>query len=215
MEVQLSDHPDELRWKLTRSGVFTVKSMYIDVINSNSIPTSKHVCVVKVPLKIKVFMWFVHKQVILTKDNLIKRNWTGPTRCSFCDRDETIKHLFFDCPLAKVLWQTVHIAFSINPPNSVYALFGTWLNGIEPNLARHIRVGVCALLWTIWTCRNDLVFNRISCIHFFVGHIPNYGTDPFVVATHPDGGQGAFGYWIFPLGDGSSGYLQPVWMAVM
>ena len=56
-------------------------------------PTSKHVWDVKVPLKIKVFMWFVHKQVILTKDNLIKRNWTGPTRCSFCDRDETIKPL--------------------------------------------------------------------------------------------------------------------------
>ena len=76
MEVQLSQQPDELRWKLTKSGVFTVKSMYIDVINSNSIPTSKHVWDVKVPLKIKVFMWFVHKQVISTKDNLIKRNWT-------------------------------------------------------------------------------------------------------------------------------------------
>ena len=101
MEVQLSDQPDELRWKLTRSGVFTVKSMYIDVINSNSIPTSKNVWDVKVPMKRTVFMWFVHKQVILTKDNLIKCNWTGPTRCSFCDQDETIKHLFFDCPLAK------------------------------------------------------------------------------------------------------------------
>ena len=111
-------------------------------------------------------MWFVHKQVILTKDNLIKRNWTGPTRCSFCDRDETIKHLFFDCLLAKVLWRTVHIAFNITPPTSVNALFGTWLNGVEPDLARHIRVGVCALLWTIWNCRNDLVFNRTSQIHF-------------------------------------------------
>ncbi|KAM3195265.1 hypothetical protein ACQJBY_071394 [Aegilops geniculata] len=47
------------------------------------------------------------------------------------------------------------------------------------------------------------------------GYIPNYGSGPFMVATHSDGGQGAFGYWIFPLGDGSSGYLQPVWMVVM
>ena len=62
--------------------------MYLDVINSSSIPSSKHVWKVKVPLKVKVFMWFVHKQVILTKDNLSKRNWTGPTRYSFCDRDE-------------------------------------------------------------------------------------------------------------------------------
>uniref|UniRef100_A0A452XPE3 Reverse transcriptase zinc-binding domain-containing protein n=1 Tax=Aegilops tauschii subsp. strangulata TaxID=200361 RepID=A0A452XPE3_AEGTS len=32
------------------------------------------------PLRIKVFMWFVHKQVILTKDNLAKRNWVGSAR---------------------------------------------------------------------------------------------------------------------------------------
>ncbi|XP_044437383.1 mucin-1-like [Triticum aestivum] len=47
------------------------------------------------------------------------------------------------------------------------------------------------------------------------GYFPSHGRDPFMVATHSDGGQGAFGYWIYPLGDGSSGYLQPVWMAVM
>ena len=50
---------------------------------------------------------------------------------------------------------------------------------------------------------------------FFAGFIPDYGSDPFVVATHSDGGLEAFGYWIYPLGDGSSGYLQPVWMTVM
>ena len=123
--------------------------MYLDVINSNSIPSSKYVWKVKVPLKIKVFMWFVHKQVILTKDNLVKRNWTGSTRCNFCDRDETIKHLFLDCPLAKVLWRTVQIAFNITPPTSVRTLFETWLNGIEFETARHIHVGVCALFWAI------------------------------------------------------------------
>ena len=111
-------------------------------------------------------MWFVHKQVILTKDNLVKRNWTGSTRCSFCDQDETIKHLFLDCPLARILWRTVQIAFNITPPSTVRSLFGTWLDGIESVTARHIHVGVCALLWAIWNCRNDLAFNRITTIHF-------------------------------------------------
>ena len=145
MEVQLTPQPDQLWWKLTSSGEFTVKSMYIDIINSSVIPSSKEVWKVKVPLKIKVFMWFVHKQVILTKDNLVKRNWTGSTRCSFCDREETIKHLFFDCPLARGLWRSVQIAFNITPPTSVNALFGTWLARIDSETARHIRVGVCAL----------------------------------------------------------------------
>ena len=92
--------------------------------------------------------------------------WTGFTRCSFCDRDETIKHLFLDCPMAKVLWRTVHIAFNITPPNNINTLFGTWLDGIEPQTARYIRVGVCALLWAVWNCRNDLVCNRTTNTHF-------------------------------------------------
>jgi len=140
--------------------------MYLDIINSGSIPRSVHIWKVKVPLRIKVFMWFVHKQVILTKDNLAKRNWTGSRRCSFCDHDESIKHLFLDCPMTKTLWRSVHIAFNITPPTTIHTLFGTWLNGVETETAKHIRVGVCALLWAIWNCRNDLVFNRTTHIHF-------------------------------------------------
>ena len=129
MDVELTQQPDRLNWKLTKNGEFSIKFMYLDVINSSVIPRSKHVWKVKVPLKIKVFMWFVHKQVILTKDNLVKRNWTGYTRCSFCDKDETIKHLFLECPLAKNLWRTVHLVFNITPPNTINTLSGTWLDG--------------------------------------------------------------------------------------
>ena len=64
MDVQLSQQPDQLYCKLTENGVCSGKSMYVDVINSSVIPSSKHVWKVKVPLRIKVFMWFVHKQVI-------------------------------------------------------------------------------------------------------------------------------------------------------
>ena len=133
--------------------------MYIDVINSSSIPTSKHVWAVKVPLKIKVFMWFVHKQVILTKDNLVKRNWTGSTRCSFCDRDETIKHLFSQCKFARTTWSIIQIASNLYPPTSVANIFGHWLDGIPNRFKTLIWVGAYALLWSLWLCRNNLIFN--------------------------------------------------------
>ena len=68
--------------------------------------------------------------------------------------------------MAKVLWRSVHIAFNITPPTSITTLFGTWLNGVAKESASHIRVGVCALLWAIWKCRNDLVFNRSTNVHF-------------------------------------------------
>uniref|UniRef100_A0A453PKF1 Reverse transcriptase zinc-binding domain-containing protein n=1 Tax=Aegilops tauschii subsp. strangulata TaxID=200361 RepID=A0A453PKF1_AEGTS len=71
---------DSIHWKLACSGVFTVKSFYMDLINSGPIPRSIHIWKVKVPLRIKIFMWFVHKQVILTKDNLLKRRWVGSSQ---------------------------------------------------------------------------------------------------------------------------------------
>ena len=56
MDVQLSQQPDEIRWKLAKNGEFSVKSMYLHIINASVIPSSKHVWKVKVSLKIKVFM---------------------------------------------------------------------------------------------------------------------------------------------------------------
>ncbi|KAI4984547.1 hypothetical protein ZWY2020_017177 [Hordeum vulgare] len=100
MEVQLSDQSDTIHWKLTTSGSFTVKSMYTNLINAGILPTSPHIWKIKIPLKIKIFMWFVHKGVILTKDNLVKRRWMGNSRCCFCNNNETNKHLFLECPLA-------------------------------------------------------------------------------------------------------------------
>ena len=80
MDVQLSDQGDTLNGKVTGNGVFSIKSMYLDLINSGPIPRSLHIWKVKVPLRIIFFMCFVHKQVILTKYNLIKRRWVGSSR---------------------------------------------------------------------------------------------------------------------------------------
>uniref|UniRef100_A0A8R7QNC9 Uncharacterized protein n=1 Tax=Triticum urartu TaxID=4572 RepID=A0A8R7QNC9_TRIUA len=46
------------------------------------------------------------------------------------------------------------------------------------------------------------------------GHLQSYSLDPYMVLTHSYGLQGAFGYWVQPMGDGRSGYIQPVWMAL-
>jgi hypothetical protein len=87
--VQLTDHDDIFKWRLTTSGRFTVKSMYNDMLNGHTPYLKKYIWKMKVPLKIRIFMWFLHKKVILTKDNLVKRNWHGDVRCCFCDPDNT------------------------------------------------------------------------------------------------------------------------------
>ena len=111
-------------------------------------------------------MWFLKRKVLLTKDNLAKRKWEGSKKCCFCDQDETIQHLFIECPLAKMVWRIVHMAFNIYPPKNITNLFGNWLRGVAKKLKAQIRVGVCALLWAIWNVRNDYIFNRAQYLSF-------------------------------------------------
>jgi hypothetical protein len=81
-------------------------------------------------LKIKVFMWFLHRKVILTKDNLIKKALDRQWKMLFFYFKESIQHLFFECPLAKVIWRIIHVTFRLAPPKYVTNLFGNWLKGI-------------------------------------------------------------------------------------
>ena len=111
-------------------------------------------------------MWFLHRKVILTKDNLVKRNWGGCKTCVFCDKDESIHHLFFQCPLAKIVWRIIFMTFDLSPPANVTNLFGNWLSDIPKKDLCQIRVGVCAIFLAIWNVRNDLVFNKHKSYSF-------------------------------------------------
>jgi hypothetical protein len=81
--------------------------MYVDIMNGHMIVLRKYIWKMKVSLKIKIFMWFLHQKVIITNDNLAKRNWTGYKKCVFCDSEESVNHLFFACPFARLIWRVV------------------------------------------------------------------------------------------------------------
>jgi hypothetical protein len=55
---------------------------------------NKNLWKAQIPLKINIFMWLIQLNAILTKDNLARRKWQGDKKCSFCNEDESIVHLF-------------------------------------------------------------------------------------------------------------------------
>jgi hypothetical protein len=69
--------------------------MYQAILDSDLMPHNIYLWKVKIPLKIKVFLWLLYREEILTKDNLVKRNWRGFEKCCFCNSYETVQHLFF------------------------------------------------------------------------------------------------------------------------
>jgi hypothetical protein len=109
--VSLNDRKDSFIWTANKN--FSVKNMYNDIVLRERTPVNCSVWKAKIPLKIKIFLWYLRTGVVLTKDNLVKRHWKGCTKCCFCAEQETIQHLFFDCPTAQLVWGGVCFTFGV------------------------------------------------------------------------------------------------------
>jgi hypothetical protein len=73
-DIQLTDQVDIFRCSLNLNGQFSVSSMYQAMLDSDIIPHNIFLWKLKIPLKVKVFLWLLFRKVILIKDNLVKRN---------------------------------------------------------------------------------------------------------------------------------------------
>lgn len=137
-----------------------MKSMYDKLLHIDVLPASSLLWKIKMPLKIKVFLWYIQNGVILTRDNLHKRNWKGCKSCVFCDTNETINHLFFQCPFAKFLWRLIELCTGVATPRNVEHCFSSWIQSFSVSIQKLVYVRVAALLWAIWLSRNDHIFNH-------------------------------------------------------
>lgn len=123
--VNLVQERDHVSWQLHKSGQFLTRSMHLHLIDQGFPFRRKLIWKLKVPLKIKIFLWYLSKGVILTKDNLARHNWHGSHKCCFCNSKETIQHLLFDCHHSKSIWRVVQVATGLTSPRSLGHLVGT------------------------------------------------------------------------------------------
>lgn len=66
--------------------MFTVKSVYIALSSNDCGINHKLIWKSKVPVKNQnFFLWLMENNVVLTNDNLIKRQWSGDPECCFCE----------------------------------------------------------------------------------------------------------------------------------
>lgn len=155
--VNLTEQNDSFVWEVHKKGFFSVSSMYKAIIYRDIVPRKEAFWKLRVPLKIKIFLWYLRKGVILTKDNLAKRGWVGNTTCCFCNSSETIQHLFFDCPLARFVWNALFITFGIQPPTNVASCWViglmVFILGLELTflLVLRLYVGQCGFAEMMWS----------------------------------------------------------------
>jgi hypothetical protein len=103
----------------------------------------------------------LYREAILTKDNLVKRNWHGNILCCFYNNFETIQHLFFDCALAKFLWRVIQLTFDLSAPQNIKHAYEDWIQNMNNTNKRLLLVGLDAV-FSIWLSWNDIVFTKKS-----------------------------------------------------
>eukprot|EP00253_Pinus_taeda_P019806 PITA_19806 len=152
---------DQLLWTVScfRRPV-TVRDIYIHMISSRSpysLPSFPYIFwKAKCPPKIIHFAWLVFYNKNLTWDNLRKRYWHGPSRCTMCKSDEeTNLHMFFKCPVIQWIWYVLANTFDflLTEFDSPSAALIWWSrqNGNR-------RFLILIFLWTVWKWRNAHIF---------------------------------------------------------
>ncbi|XP_026378874.1 uncharacterized protein LOC113273354 [Papaver somniferum] len=106
--------PDKLRWLITNSGIFSVKSMYnklngrTENLHNLGQPDYfwSHLWKLNVSQRIKNFGWKFLKDAISTNSKLARFMPNIHPSCPFgCKENETLEHLLFFCPFALAVWE--------------------------------------------------------------------------------------------------------------
>lgn len=150
-DVRLKDEPDNIRWMLESSGKYTVRSLYKHLLN----PGARYSAMTgfweaKIPLKVKVFLWLLNKDIIQATEQLKKKNWKGSDRCKMCGLTETPSHVIFQCAPVKWLWWELKecIGWDDAPNNISDINIELWWK--DKNDKNMIAAVIAAACWIIW-----------------------------------------------------------------
>ena len=164
----LSNEPDLPLWRWDSKKQFTTHSLY-EFLAFRGIQQQNAMLwwSLPIPHKIKIFMWLLFKNKILTKAVLQHRGWQGCNLCQFCtgaDREETAEHLFLKCPFVFKIWfwmggiQDILYAWQSLDDILLYAM------SLPSDEQQAFLVVVSAICWSIWKNRNAVCFDDKSSL---------------------------------------------------
>lgn len=148
---------DKLSWRWNSKGQFSVRLAYAFLNYSGRLVEHPFlVWHLPLPPKIKIFLWLVFRNRILTKVNLSRKGWGGTTTCMFCDQHETTNHLFLRCRMVTQIWYWLG-------KNGLY--FRHWRTMkqviqfavlLSPSERQTFCIVFSATVWTLWKHRNKI-----------------------------------------------------------
>jgi hypothetical protein len=157
--IQLKDEEDSIIWQFNSSGKYSVQSLYV-VLNDRGLRQvyTPVMWKIHVPSRIHVFLWLMANNKTLTRDNLAIRREVNDKTCLFCSENESVKHLFYECCVARNLWGVVAEITELPLVRDFESMAKWWIRGKKYAV---VNVIYAAVLWTIWKLRSILCFQEV------------------------------------------------------
>jgi hypothetical protein len=95
---------------------------------------------------------------LLTRDNLSKRRQVDDFTYLFCNEQESIHHLFFDCVVSRFLWESISSCFNKDLGADFESVARWWIREKRNHV---LNILSSATMWIIWTIRNEMCFQDV------------------------------------------------------
>ncbi|KAL8133670.1 hypothetical protein AgCh_008927 [Apium graveolens] len=155
---------DSWFWRKEKMGTYSVKSAYdviragleSNLLSSNSGFWNK-LWNLKIPLKVKHFIWRSISGCLPTKDALISKRVMVDDRCPVCNiAGETTVHVLIACPVAVLCWQKLGYSYDMH----AYTTVADWIAEVLQHSSKNEINKIFMVAWVIWKNRNDIVWKQ-------------------------------------------------------
>lgn len=151
-------------WRNDKMGVYTVKSAYALIRDSprsdqdsNNSKFWNKIWNLKIPLKVKHFLWKSIRGCLPTKDCLRQKKVTLDSMCPVCNLvEETTTHVLVTCPIAMMCWQNLGYTPTLNEDLNMQS----WAEEVLQHSRRNVTNKIFMLAWSIWKNRNEIVWKQ-------------------------------------------------------
>ena len=156
-------------WRWTRDGQYSCASAYRSLHDRGiRCPYAKLLWKMKIPTKVRIFIWLISQNSLLTQEVLIIRGCNVVHGCALCSSGEieTGEHMLWECQYAKSFWRGIMGEFNIRvqtmgikPLPEICLQIISNLGGRKKKLWDTIWE---AGAWAIWRERNKRLFTQKS-----------------------------------------------------
>jgi hypothetical protein len=146
--ISFNEEEDAIVWQYNSSGKYSVQSLYAIVNDRGMRQIFTRSCGRSMCHLGFIFSYgLVANNKTLSRDNLAKRRSVDDLTCLFCTELETTHHLFFDCCVARVMWETISEVMGVAIQPDFESMAKWWL---KDKKCQCINICTSAVLWSLW-----------------------------------------------------------------